>query len=307
MMSNREDITAIRAKGNVPIMQNNYTTNPTTYVISPEEGAEMARLIDQDQTITEAMGALFPEELDLLAVRRLLDVACGPGGWTREVARQFPDVEVTGIDISEQMIRYARAYAQVEHLENAHFFVSDVTKPLGLPDASIDLVNARGMLGFLHRSMWPKVVQEFARVTRPGGFVVLTETDDFGHSNSEAFERYQSLILQAVAKAGLSQHPAGSHWGATAMLRVHLRAAGYQQIQVVSHILDYSAGTRANTSIYKNFSISHKLIQPFLLKMNVATQEELDVLYEQCFDDMLSENFSALWCFVTAWGSKSAS
>src|SRR6266702_980058 len=134
-------------------MQDNQETHQTTYVISPEDGAEMARLIDQDRTLTEAIGSLFPRELDLLPVRRLLDVACGPGGWARDVARQFPDVEVTGIDISEQMIRYARAYAQVEHLENAHFLIEDITKPIELPDEAFDLVNARGMLGFLHRSI----------------------------------------------------------------------------------------------------------------------------------------------------------
>jgi ubiquinone/menaquinone biosynthesis C-methylase UbiE len=276
-----------------------------TYVISPEDGAEMARLIEQDQTLTEAMGSLLPLEIDLLDVRHLLDVACGPGGWAREVARQFPDVEIMGIDISERMINYANAYVQVEHLDNIDFQVGDVTRPFEMSEESFNLVNARGMLGFLHRQMWPQVVNELARVTRSGGYIVLTETDDFGHSNSLAFERYQSFILQAVAKAGLSQHPLGSHWGATAMLRAHLLAAGCQQIRVVSHLLDYSAGTRANESIYKNFSISHKLIQPFLLKMGVATQEELDTLYDQCFTDMLSDSFSALWCFVTAWGCKS--
>jgi ubiquinone/menaquinone biosynthesis C-methylase UbiE len=285
-------------------MQDKWESNQTTYVISPEEGAEMARLIDQDRTITEAIGSLFPPELDLLPVRRLLDVACGPGGWARDVARQMPDVEVTGLDISEQMIRYARAYAQIEHLENADFLIGDVTKGIALPDESFDLVNARGMLGFLHKSMWPNVIKEFARLTQPGGFVVLTETDDFGHSNSEAFERYQAYILQGVAKAGLSQHPLGTHWGAAAMLKVHLRAAGYQNVRIASHILDYSAGTQANGSIYKNFSISHKLIQPFLLRMGISTQKELDELYEQCFADMQEENFSALWSFVTAWGSK---
>jgi SAM-dependent methyltransferase len=285
-------------------MQSEQRPNPTTYVISPEEGAEMARLIEQDQTITEAMGSLFPQQMDLLEVRHLLDVACGPGGWTRQVAHQFPDVEVVGLDISQQMIRYANAYVEVEQLDNAQFLVGDATKPLALPDASFDLVNARGMLGFLHKSIWPGVIQEFARITRPGGYAVLTETDDFGHSNSAAFERYQALILQAVARAGLSQHPLGTHWGATAMLGVHLRAAGYQQLQTISHILDYSAGTRANASIYQIFSISHKLIQPFLLKVGVATQQELDELYDQCFTDMLSEDFSALWCFVTVWGRK---
>lgn len=279
--------------------------NENSYVIPTEHGSEMARLIDQDRTITRAMGGLFPPTLDLLEVRRVLDVACGPGGWARRVARELPDVEVVGVDISQNMIDYANAYVGVENLHrNARFLVRDVLQPLDFPYASFDLVNARGMIGFLPKEQWPRVVKELARITRPGGFVVLTESDDFGHTNGTAFERYQQLILQSVARAGLSQHPLGLNWGATAMLRHHLQNAQCQDIHVVSHVLDYSAGSRENRSIYENFRVSHKLIQPFIIKMGVASQEELDALYEQCFNEMLSEDFCAVWSFMTTWGVK---
>lgn len=275
-----------------------------TYVIPADESGEMARLIDQDTTITQAMGTLFPAACDLLDVRRVLDVACGPGGWARSVAREFPDVEIVGIDLSQPMIEYANAYAGVQKLDNAHFQVMDATKPLDFPDASFDLVNARGTIGFLRKETWPRVVQEYARVTRPGGYIILTESDDFGHTNKPAFERYQQLILQSVARAGLSQHPMGLHWGATAMLRHHLQSAGCQDIHSVPHLLDYSAGTTANISIYENFKISHKLIQPFIMKMGLATQQELDELYNECFDEMLTNDFCAAWVFLTTCGIK---
>ncbi len=44
------------------------------YVIDIESGAETARLIEQDYLFTQAMGGLFPEQLDLTHVERMLDI-----------------------------------------------------------------------------------------------------------------------------------------------------------------------------------------------------------------------------------------
>ena len=48
----------------------------------------------------------------------MLDLACGPGGWACEVARLYPQIDVIGVDISEKMMRYARAHAQAQRLDN---------------------------------------------------------------------------------------------------------------------------------------------------------------------------------------------
>src|SRR5579884_2554771 len=161
-----------------------------TYVAPTESAAEMARLIDQDRLVTEAMGGLFPPDLDPKAVRAVLDVGCGPGGWAREVAYQYPEMRVTGIDISQTMIDYANGFVRVEGLDNAQFQIMDATQPLAFPDGSFDVVNARFMVGFLRRSAWPGVVRELARVTRPGGRIILTECDQTGTTNSEAYHTY---------------------------------------------------------------------------------------------------------------------
>src|SRR5437588_5676239 len=93
------------------------------YFNDPESGAEMARLTDQDRLLTKGMGGLFPERSDLSSIQRILDIGCGPGGWTLDVAYTYPDKEVVGIDISQTMINYARARARVQGLDNASFRV----------------------------------------------------------------------------------------------------------------------------------------------------------------------------------------
>jgi SAM-dependent methyltransferase len=275
-----------------------------SYVLPTESAAEMARLINQDQAVTEAMGGLFPTNLDLTGVRRVLDVACGPGGWTREVASQFPDVEVTGVDISRTMVDYANAYAKVQKLDNIRFSIMDATKTLQFPDASFDLVNARFMAGFLHKEWWPQIVQEFARVTRPGGFIILTECDVWGNTNSEHFEIEKTRSLKAIAKAGLSQHPLGLNLGATPLLAHHLREAGCRDIQQQPHLLDYSAGTSAYPAMLENFRVSMVLAQPFYRKVLQVSQDELDADYNAVMAEMMSPDFRAHWYFLTAWGIK---
>jgi hypothetical protein len=59
------------------------------YPISPESGVEMVRLIDQDKIITDGLG-LLPQGMSFRPADTVLDLACGPGGWSRTIATAFP-------------------------------------------------------------------------------------------------------------------------------------------------------------------------------------------------------------------------
>src|SRR6266700_5789107 len=109
-----------------------------TYIIDATSPVEMSRLIDQNRLMTQAIGGALSDLLPLAKDANILDLACGPGGWVLNLAFEHPCMEVTGIDISEPMIRYAQAQADVLNRINAHFFVMDVTNPLPFPDASFD-------------------------------------------------------------------------------------------------------------------------------------------------------------------------
>lgn len=63
-----------------------------------------------------------------------------------DVARTYPQVQVTGFDSSVWMIEYTRAQALTQELKHASFRVMDALKPLDFPDESFDLINARSIL-----------------------------------------------------------------------------------------------------------------------------------------------------------------
>ncbi len=277
----------------------------SSYLSDPESGAEMARLIDQDRLVTEGMGGLLAEiPTETIAnLHSILDVACGPGGWAQEVAFTYPDKEVVGVDISQSMIEYARSQAQVQELHNASFRVMNVSQQLDFPDASFDLVNAR-FLNFLPASVWPKLVQEYYRITRPGGILRLTESEWWYFTNSPAVEKINSMIIQAIKAQGSYSH-SGRFTGILPMLGRLLFDGGYVDVRHNAHVIDFSYGTHAYEGFRRDAAAAFKLFQPFILKTGAArTPEEFEQVYNQMLVEMLQEDFRGLMLPLTVWGRK---
>jgi ubiquinone/menaquinone biosynthesis C-methylase UbiE len=275
------------------------------YFNDPESGAEMARLLDQDRLITKGMGGLFPERSnDFSGIHLVLDAACGPGGWAMEIAFKHPDIEVVGFDISQAMIDYANTQAQVQHLENASFRVMNLLRPLDFSDNTFDLSNVR-FVNFLPASTWPLFTRELARITRPGGFIRLTESEWWYFSTSPALETMNSLVIKAIQiQGGYSQ--TGRFTGILPILGNLLRDSGCVNIKRVSHVIDFSFGTEAYEGFRRDASVVFKLFQPFIIRMGVATQEDLDRLYDQMLLEMLQENFRGLMMPLTVLGEKAS-
>ena len=273
------------------------------YISDPESGAEMARLIDQDRLITNGMGGLFPERSnDFSGIHRVLDGACGPGGWALEIAFKYPEFDVVGFDVSQAMIDYANAQARVQGLENTDFRVMNQLQPLDFPDEYFDLTNVR-FVNFLPAANRQQFVRELARITRSGGFIRLTESEWWYYSTSPALETLNSMVIKSIqVQGGFSK--TGRFTGILPLLGNLLRQAGCVNIKLVPHAIDFSYGTPAYEGFRRDASVVFKLFQPFITRMQVATQNELDELYNQMILEMLQEDFHGLMMPLTAVGEK---
>lgn len=278
--------------------------NNNGYVFDPESAAEMARLINQERQLTQAMGGLFAGIPEVPELHNVLDVACGPGGWVLDVAFAHPEVEVAGIDISRTMIDYANARARTQQLPNASFGVMDITQPLDFPDGAFDLVNARFLFAVLHRDAWEPFVQECTRILRPGGVLRLTEPIDIGVSTSPALEGLSGLLYRALWRAGYSFSADGKSVGMAQMLPYMLRKAGYEQISTRGYGLDNSADTDLWADGYRNAEVAYHQLMPLLVKAGGATQEEVEQLYQQMLIEMHAPNFCCVWHYESAAGRK---
>jgi ubiquinone/menaquinone biosynthesis C-methylase UbiE len=131
----------------------NTQSEKTGYFVDPETAEEAERLRIQGRYLDKMMGLLPPQipSLDTLHDGSLLDVGCSSGGWACDIASQYPHLRVTGIDISENMIRAARARAYANKLhERAHFDTMDArVYPLKFPDASFHVIHVRLIFAFI--------------------------------------------------------------------------------------------------------------------------------------------------------------
>jgi ubiquinone/menaquinone biosynthesis C-methylase UbiE len=116
----------------------------------------------------------FERDLVMREVRKyrlegnLLDIGCGPGFLMAEILRKYPALSVTGLDISEDMLKLA---AQNLPVGRVNLLPGDAAA-LPLPDSSMDFIVSSASLH--HWEDAPAVFREIHRVLRPDGrFLVM--------------------------------------------------------------------------------------------------------------------------------------
>ena len=72
------------------------------------------------------LGQRAIDKLDLSDNKRILDIGCGCGTTTLEIAKMIPEGKIIGVDISEPMLNQARKDALEMSLSNTEFVVQDV-------------------------------------------------------------------------------------------------------------------------------------------------------------------------------------
>lgn len=105
---------------------------------------------------------------------KILDIGCGPGTITADLAALVPDGHVTGVDHAPGILDQARATAAERGLENVDFAVADV-HALDHPDNTFCVVHAHQVLQHVGDPV--QALREMRRVTRPGGLVAVRDSD----------------------------------------------------------------------------------------------------------------------------------
>ena len=119
---------------------------------------------------TRALWARFREAVPVAAEARVLDVGCGAGTTTIDLAQAAPSGEAVGVDISRKMVEHARTAAARAGAGNVSFLQAD-DQVHPYPAAAFDLaVSSIGTMFFAHP------VAAFAnvgRALRPGGRLAM--------------------------------------------------------------------------------------------------------------------------------------
>jgi ubiquinone/menaquinone biosynthesis C-methylase UbiE len=104
----------------------------------------------------------------------VLDVGCGPGTISVDIARLVTPGSVTGIDLSREVIELARRNTEGTRGANVTFHVGDVYD-LQFADSSFDVVYAHQVLQHLSDPI--RALREMRRVLTRGGLVAVRDAD----------------------------------------------------------------------------------------------------------------------------------
>lgn len=143
----------------------------------------------------------------------LLDVGCGTGWFTRRFA-QIAELQVTGIDIDQQSLNYAR-----QHDPYSHYLQGDA-QSLPFADKSFDCSVSVTALCFIDN--WPLAIKEMIRVTRSRFVIALLNRN--------------SLLWREKGQDGGQGGYRGAHWHSIDELRPVLDTLPAKQVKYHSAV-----------------------------------------------------------------------
>jgi ubiquinone/menaquinone biosynthesis C-methylase UbiE len=141
---------------------------------------------------------------------RVLDVGCGPGTLTVDIAKRVAPGRVLVVDVSTEVIEQAQNHAAEVGGVNATFLVGDF-RALDLEPRSFDVVHAHQVLQHLVDPVG--ALAAMAALARPGGLVAARDSDYAAFTwwpADESLDRWLA-VYRAVTQRNGAEANAGRH------------------------------------------------------------------------------------------------
>ncbi|MBE3202545.1 trans-aconitate 2-methyltransferase [Parafrankia sp. CH37] len=201
------------------------------------------------------------DRIDLSTRERALDVGCGSGRVTLDLADQYPNLQVHGIDISAEMIAVARRAARGHG--NVTFYEADVLKYR--TEQAYDAVFSNSTMHWV----LPKEAGYGAlfRLLAPGGLLAVHQGGDQTYAGLHecAYEVIESLNLASFFKGW--RYPA--HYPTRVQIEELLGKTGFADVEVFSDETD----RQEHPTLVRDFSYAGLL--PFLRQIPEERRELL--------------------------------
>ena len=162
----------------------------------------------------------------------LLDVGCGPGTITVDLARRVAPGRVVGIDRAPDVLAQASAHASAAGI-SIEWRVADVYS-LPFQEASFDVVHAHQVLQHLTDPV--RALAALRRVLRPGGLLAVRDSDYacFAWAPLDPLLTRWLEVYRAVARCNLAEPDAGR------FLKGWTLEAGFCEVRATSSTWTYA-------------------------------------------------------------------
>ncbi len=203
----------------------------------------------------------FVDALDLPPGARVLEVGCGAGFNSCELARRGFRVYTT--DIVEEMVKMARENLDSQTLRGRAALSCCDSEALPFPDASFDLVVGIAILEWVRSTR--QAVSEIVRVLRPGGYAILSATNLWALNRMldprltpflEPCKRWAKRHLQPIERSARarthSRREVDDLLRTAGLTRMRSLTAGYGPFTLAKHkLFPGAAGARIHAALQR--------------------------------------------------------
>ncbi len=145
--------------------------------------------------------------------KNVIDIGCGPGTITVDIAKRVFPGKVLGIDMSEGIVAKAKSYALEAEVENIEFIVGDIYNLSNLSQdlGGFDICHAHQLLQHVHDPVG--ALKNMAMTVKKGGIVACRDSD-YGamtfYPHSEGLEKWRKVYSNLARSCG-GEPNAGRH------------------------------------------------------------------------------------------------
>ena len=223
--------------------------------------------LERQKLLARIMGPVTDqllESLPLPSLSRCLDVGCGMGETTRQLAGKLDNVvELIGVDQDSSLIEVARSVPGPDG--KITFQQGDATH-LSFEDQTFDFVFARYLLHHLDQ---PQVVlAEMLRVCKSGGIVAVQEPDcakQFCYPESWAYEKIPDIYSRVFANAFIGRQ----------------LYSLFRQLGCPSPHIDVMTLAGVNVELRRSYRMVMEAIGPYLIGKGILDSKELQDLCKE--------------------------
>jgi len=198
------------------------------------QAQEFERLYRQASTFLDVERKFWPAS-GVTAGNKVLDLGCGSGIITHELAKQVYPGKVVGLDMSQTLLdrgQRAREDCADKGQKTDLCFQQGNVYDLPFAEASFDVVYAR--LLFQHLEQPLEALENIFHVLRPGGVVCIIDVDkDWSSLYPEPAS--SPLLDQAIIEKQLSQ--GGDPWVGR-KLSYYLNSSGFTEVNTTISLVD---------------------------------------------------------------------
>ncbi|GAO16616.1 uncharacterized protein UV8b_01482 [Ustilaginoidea virens] len=168
---------------------------------------------------------------------KILDIGCGPGTITVDLARLVPQGHVTGLEREPKVLEQARALADEQGVPNVDFVQGDANA-LSYAQDTFDIVLCHQLLQHVKDPVG--ILREMRRVAKPGGIVAAREADfgSFAWYPEVAGMAQWQLLYRRVARANGGEPDAGR------MVHAWAKKAGFSPGGISCSVSSWCYSTR---------------------------------------------------------------